>query len=225
MKIKVRHGVFETNSSSMHSICILNNSNKNNEDYSNHETFFLELKNYGRYPFQVLFTPEEKMSYCVCTFHSGKYDIESESFKKIKNKYLKMVQTHYPNIENIAMFGETSYKNFVHTKDGKEYDIESDEIYYSDTGHYCLCETKEELYPSEKRISFLEIGYNDGAGLLENFLKETGITEEKLIFNPKYFIVVDGDEYCIFHDMMNRGIIFNVKAEYCEYSSHNFGII
>lgn len=35
MKISIRQGVFETNSSSMHSLCILNHSDKNIDIYTN----------------------------------------------------------------------------------------------------------------------------------------------------------------------------------------------
>lgn len=35
MKISIRQGVFETNSSSMHSLCILNHSDKNIDTYTN----------------------------------------------------------------------------------------------------------------------------------------------------------------------------------------------
>lgn len=43
-------------------------------------------------------------------------------------------------------------------------------------------------------------GYVDhqSAGLLQSFLNMHNITLEEFIFNNKYMVVIDGDEYCVF---------------------------
>ena len=46
-------------------------------------------------------------------------------------------------------------------------------------------------------------GYVDhqSAGLLKSFLKQNNITLEEFIFNDKYMVVIDGDEYCVFNTL------------------------
>lgn len=229
MKFKVRQGVFETNSSSMHSICILNDCNLNNKinyEEKNTSYFYLNVEGFHRHPFKMLFSPEEKLAYCLCAFHSGIYNVNSEKFKKLENKYLKMIQAYYPNVKKWSLFNEKDYKLLYHTENGKEYDIDDEEKigYNEDYNFYYIIETGEKLFPNEKLTEFLTIGWNENdSSFLKDFFKEAGITEEEFIFSPEYFIVVDGDEYCIFHNMMESGIICNIKAEYCEYIEHNFG--
>lgn len=48
-------------------------------------------------------------------------------------------------------------------------------------------------------------GYVDhqSAGLLESFLNMYNITLEEFIFNDKYMVVIDGDEYCIFDTLQH----------------------
>ena len=48
-------------------------------------------------------------------------------------------------------------------------------------------------------------GYVDhqSVGLLENFLNTHNITLEEFIFNDKYMVVIDGDEYCIFDTLQH----------------------
>jgi hypothetical protein len=57
-------------------------------------------------------------------------------------------------------------------------------------------------------------GYVDhqSEGLLQKFLSEENVTLEDFIFIPKYIVVIDGDEYCIFNDM-KRDLKFEVEKE------------
>ena len=46
-------------------------------------------------------------------------------------------------------------------------------------------------------------GYVDhqSAGLLESFLKKHNISFDEFIFDNKYMVVIDGDEYCVFNTL------------------------
>lgn len=48
-------------------------------------------------------------------------------------------------------------------------------------------------------------GYVDhqSAGLLESFLNTHNVTLEEFIFNDKYMVVIDGDEYCVFDTLQH----------------------
>lgn len=76
MKIQIRQGVFETNSSSMHSLCILNHSDKNIDTHTNeideNGTWKFEEGelDFYRYPFRFLHTFEGKVKYAIANYES-----------------------------------------------------------------------------------------------------------------------------------------------------------
>lgn len=77
MKISIRQGVFETNSSSMHSLCILNHSDKNIDTYTNKidENGIWKFEegelDFYRYPFRFLHTFEGKVKYAIANYESN----------------------------------------------------------------------------------------------------------------------------------------------------------
>ena len=76
MNIQIRQGVFETNSSSMHSLCILNHSDKNIDTYTNKidENGIWKFEegelDFYRYPFRFLHTFEGKVKYAIANYES-----------------------------------------------------------------------------------------------------------------------------------------------------------
>lgn len=76
MKISIRQGTFETNSSSMHSLCILNHSDKNIDTYTNKidENGIWKFEegelDFYRYPFRFLHTFEGKVKYAIANYES-----------------------------------------------------------------------------------------------------------------------------------------------------------
>ena len=74
MKISIRQGVFETNSSSMHSLCILNHSDKNIDTHTNKIDkngiwkFDEGELDFYRYPFRFLHTFEDKVKYAIANY-------------------------------------------------------------------------------------------------------------------------------------------------------------
>lgn len=65
-------------------------------------------------------------------------------------------------------------------------------------------------YACEELIPFY--GYCGSYDALKNFLKDANITLEEFLCNPEIQVIVDGDEYCDFKDMIYNGLIDpNVK--------------
>lgn len=182
MKIKVRHGVFETNSSSMHSICILKNPgtldyNENTElDYCDgivkwygYEKFYFD-----RYPFELLISPKDKIRYLFANMCPGIHNSKEERFCNTYDKILRAIQTKYPDVKEIKL--------------PIRHNAETDKDFY-----YCG-------------------GDEDPSAYVELIIKRK-LSLEEFIFNPKYFVVIDGDEYCNFANLIQIGAIDRNNVE------------
>ena len=174
MKFTIRRGVFETNSSSSHSMCIQNNAI---EDCMDTEHIINDLLNgrgawkikdnsYGRSPFRFLNKFSEKVLYAVAIYG---YDLERvkdptpEGFEAAS----KIVE-----IEHIVRKYVPEFSSF---------DVSSSDSYY-------------------------KFGYAENTGF-DVWLKNNNITLEEFLVSNKYAVVIDGDEYNIFTDMIKCGII------------------
>lgn len=67
----------------------------------------------------------------------------------------------------------------------------------------------KEIEFSNYETEYSKYGYVDhqSDGLLQAFLKEHNISLEDFIFNDRYMVVIDGDEYRVFKDMLDAGLI------------------
>ena len=183
MKLKIRQNVFETNSSSMHSLVV-----KNTEDeYETHEEIASEIfldegtwsiwdeddLTFGRAPFKCLATFRLKTCYviaCLCGY-CMQYDSKVH-LKNAEEKFgeiMKIVHEVYPECKNIELPIVTMRNK------RKPYDV----TFY---------------------------GYVD-EDILTPFLKEEGISLKEFLTNKKYFVIVDGDEYCIWNNIKKTGVI------------------
>lgn len=171
MKFTIRRSVFETNSSSSHSMCI---KNDNVEDCLDIEHIINDLLNgrgawkikdnhYGRSPFRFLNKFSEKVLYALAVYG---YDDEKDPDSKIK-QIEEIVRSYVPEFSS--------------------FDISSSDSYY-------------------------KFGYAENTGF-DVWLKNNNITLEEFLVSNKYAVVVDGDEYNIFTDMIKCGIIDpNIKV-------------
>lgn len=70
-------------------------------------------------------------------------------------------------------------------------------------------------YPDLKTIKLTANDYYDGYGyidhqsngLLDKFLNKHNISIEDFIFDPKYIVIIDGDEYCEFSTLIELNLI------------------
>jgi len=182
--INIRRNVFETNSSSMHSLVITKSARKYTAkelalgyDPQYHKVFELwrykdrEDMYYERSPFQILSTPIEKLQYyCAYTLGTWKNRPAKKDVDRIK-KFI-MRQT---GIDDPA-------KVFLYRVD--RWDRDED----------------------KKRYYGVVVGNDTGEDPM-HFVERKHIDWEDLILNPKYIIIVDGDEIQNFKDLVEARVI------------------
>jgi hypothetical protein len=187
--ISVRSNCFETNSSSMHSICISKKSNRVYDEYDmtlgngyNIEDGVFHLLKYSsdtdgyhRAPFEVLVDPIEKLRYLVGLFVSYKYHPEKK--------------------------GHDAYEYFIEPDAKKEFD----ELIKKATG----CDSVQYYYDTfddGQEWPYTSTS-NDSGENVYSFIKRKGLTFEQVVFDPRISIQVDGDEYQEFKKMFELGLI------------------
>ena len=147
--IQIRHNVFETNSSSSHSLIMLK-EDKPLAQFVDPEyllndngqlVLWPDMIEFGRSPFQFLTTWDERLCYAIASFP---YDINMRD-----------------KIEEICYSRVMGFRGFKFSTS------------YGYVDHQSM-------------------------DLLENFLNDNGISLEEFIFNDRYIVVIDGDEYNIF---------------------------
>ena len=234
MKRQIRRGVFETNSSSQHSLCIM----KKDEHYTSEEIleeiYLCEDKEngedkcvwniwdhdleFGRSPFRALGTFTDKWLYaCASLVH----DYNDETYKELVALALKYI----PGLKKVEL---PTTSDSCADKDDEEH---KDDEYFQKYG-----KTEDELveYLTQKEKDWgMEIDYwKSSSGywhydrpytgyvdenILGGFLEKEGITLEEYLTNKKYVVIQDGDEYGYFGDMKRSGLI-NLDAIDHEYS-------
>lgn len=229
----IRRNCFETNSSSMHSILITKNDThvkpeefthdfKSNDPYPDDYIYMYNGKwqlrdvedGYGRYPFQLLTTFEEKFKYALCEFCGDYYGDEDEFYEKY-NELERVASEIVPGLEKLDIYtkdvdiyldkdgNEIKYKDLKY--DGWDSEENATEYYYIDTNG----EHQKAIIDTKNYLEVPAIGMIDhqSHGLLTNFLKDKGITLEEFLTNKKYVICIDGDEYCTFDKYRRSGLL------------------
>lgn len=182
MKRQIRSSVFETNSSSMHSLVI----KKENKYYSDDELRSnLWIRDdgrwdiwndnsitFGRSPFMCLNTFESKVRYSIASLCGWRGDNE-EKFSEIE----KLVKEIIPECTNIKLPIRWGWGD------------EENSIFYGSVDE----------------------------NILSPFLKKENISLKEFLTNKRYVVIVDGDEYCIWNDLKDSGLvnIDEIEKEYC----------
>lgn len=177
MKKQIRSNVFETNSSSMHSLVI-----KKSSGYYTYEEMCDSLwlhkgvwdiwseddLEFGRYPFKCLNTFETKARYAIASLCGWRSDAD-EKFKEIESLVTEIV----PDCISIKL-------PKVH--------------YWSD---------------DEEKICYGSVDED----ILSQFLKKENISLKEFLTNKRYVVIVDGDEYCVWDDLKNSGLVNTNEIE------------
>lgn len=195
MRRKIRKNVFETNSSSMHSIVVTKNDIKYTEEEINKEFWVQDdgrIKLYssevrfGRYPFAILSTMKDKARYVMAALCCRKDDDAYQEIVAIIKKYI-------PEFVDFELEKETNLHN---------------PHYYTEKDMKTLFEGYAKF--GDEYVSwnykFGQIDHQSG-DVLPSFLEEKGVSLEEFLTNRKYIIVIDGDEYCVFESMKENGLI------------------
>ena len=213
MKRQIRRGVFESNSSSQHSLVVM----KNDDHYTVQEILkglyiqkdgvwdVCEL-DFGRAPFRALGTFKMKWLYACASLVKEYNDEVYKSLEALAFKYipgLKKIKlpTETRLILNVENYDDEYSRSHGMTKAGlieflsqKEKDWNIPEIeYWEDlVGNF--------------RYEAPYTGYVD-ENFLSGFLKQENLSLEEFLTNKKYVIIQDGDEYDYFGEMKAAGLI------------------
>lgn len=200
MKRQIRRGVFETNSSSMHSLVVKKKSEYITEDEVKDQIYvgkdgMLHVYHkdlyFGRSPFQVLTSIEDKIFYTLASMCYYKGD-------KVYEEVCDTIRSYIPEFKDIELTIEAS----THSKDyytKESMDNRFGEGNYTDIGDY-----------------YVSWGYDIGSvdeDILSGFLKKENISISEFLTNKRYIVIVDGDEYCIYKDMKRCGLINKDEIE------------
>ena len=170
---QIRRNVFETNSSSSHSLVITTD----NEHYTREEinkNFYMtdgivrlweSSLEFYRSPFNMLVTFKDKLRYAIASSNGNLVD----ECREICKKY----------IDGFTDF-EFDTKDYVWDSEVNDY-VEADEPIpnYGGTDDYQI----------------------------EGWLKHYNISLEEFLTNKRYIVVVDGDEYCVWSNIKDSGLV------------------
>jgi len=250
MKMQIRTGMFETNSSSAHSLLIMKKRQTMtqqeirdefylDEDWCKDKNNILQLDSYGNdygRGFDVLTSFRDKLSYALASMCGSCYTLTSyiEAGDRFERKFVPLLK-RLVGVDEIKM--PTEYKNFnvysdtVTDDEYQDYEtyeeVPYDDLIYNEDredGIYketCKSGRKQEVI----WLNVPDFGSVDHAssGLLQSFLKKYGITLEKYLTRKDIVVIIDGDELCIFGTMLDSGLVNEdaIQIIYSSLSSYN----
>ena len=223
MKKQIRRCVFETNSSSMHSLVVMKKASTYSKDEildgfylfddkeTGEEDCVWEIRDddleFGRYPFRSLGNFHDKWLYACAS-------LVKEYKDEVYNKLERIALIHVPGLKKIKMPLTTE------SIPDKDYQKLEDNDYYQEYGK-TEDELVEYLMQKEKDWS-VEIHYCESDGywyfktpytgyvdenILSGFLQKENISIEEFLLNKRYVVIQDGDEYCYWQDIKDTGLI------------------
>lgn len=223
MKRQIRRGVFETNSSSMHSLTVIKRDEKYTQEEIMEDLWLCDDSSiekecvwdiwdkddlyFGRMPFRALSTFKDKWLY-ACASLVNEYN--DDTYKKL----VAIAFKHIPQLKRIDLpMTTTSFPNKKSKRAKKD-------NYFQEYG-----KTEKELeeYLSQKESEWgIKLNYwendnwwefdtpytgNVDEDILSSFLKREGISLEDFLLNKKYVVIQDGDEYCYWKAMKKSGLV------------------
>ena len=179
---QIRSSVFETNSSSMHSVVIAKTTPEEAPKYFTHnwnKDPIMKISEYeldwGRGPFSFLNSFEDKLTYLIPAVCYG--NNKDNEFNNIMTAVKEILTENNFTEEIQIIMPKTKEYNY----DKHEYE-EKETTYYGTIDH-------------------------QSSSILKEFLKKYNLSYKEFLENPKIQIVIDGDEFCYFYEMLNSKII------------------
>ena len=247
-KYQIRKGCLETNSSSMHSL-IVTKKNENvrmtqeeirHEFYLDEDWYKEQHKNddeeivkidpwdneFGRSPFTVLTTFNDKLSYAIAEYCGDNYRIASylkaenvfdEVFKPLLIKLIGCDDVEWDKWDD---------RHFIIYSNSGDYFDEVEEVDHSEllligSDEINSIKKEDRIYDIYKNVSkdgrkieeawfdVPDFGSIDHAssGLLKRFLKDNNLSLEDYLVRKDIVVVIDGDEYCELSSLIECGLI------------------
>lgn len=204
---QVRYGCFETNSSSMHSLIIMNRdeyytkeeltkgiytTSDGTWDIWNEDSLY-----FGRSPFRTLSTFKDKWMYACASLVK---EYKDNTFKELES----IVYKYIPNLTAIKLPKTTRY--IPKLEDGKTKE-EMKKFILEREEKWGL---KLDFWSPDNSNYWSYYTIATGAvdeDILSGFLKKNNITLEEFLTNKKYIVVQDGDEHGYWQDIKDTGLI------------------
>ena len=225
MKIQVRNHVFETNSSSMHSIAIVRPENTKNDSENVYgweltadwrkDKKEVEINcpcvidddsiTFERWPFRILSTMFEKIRYAIASYGDEKHFKEISSIcEKLTGHTLKTPTEH-----KWGYYFKTGL--FDGDEIPEDHIIDENDLFYDEEkrDYYRLDNNKNPVYDIGRftdEVPFYGYVDHQSMGMLQHFLEKHKLTLEEFLKDPKYIVIIDGDEYCAWQKMFDAGI-------------------
>lgn len=183
--IQIRKGTFETNSSSSHSLVIAPKAYTEIYSYMKNEIpdHMIEkgVLYLGRYGGLYFGRSPFQILYTLIDKLRYAYAC-SEYDKDFQNEVINLIKKLNPEITRVSTF---------------EYKFEEDRY----------LEWKREGEPAEDYWYVKEPSVGTDEPYLQSWMKQYNFTLEEFIIDPHYVVIVDGDEYCIWKDMIKLGLV------------------
>lgn len=143
--INIRKGIFETNSSSMHSLVLLKQVKEENyfkAPYLNRDdklTFYYDELSFGRSPFEILPTFVDKLRYAIA--HYGKERFSE--LEELAKKYIPSCQGIELGYNDEYRYGYIDHQSYglLYEVDLEEWLTNPNEIVIIDGDEYCVFES------------------------------------------------------------------------------------
>lgn len=234
MKIQIRNGAWETNSSSMHSLLIMKKRQTMtqaeirdefylDEDWNKERGNILRLDSWGNdfgREFRVLTSFRNKLSYAMAAMLGNCYNLKS--YIKAGDEF---VCTFEPILKKLAGVDEvempmgseffTVYSDTVTDDVEQDYETYEEVLYedlvYDETKEYGRY--KEVCKSGRKQMGiYLEVPNfgsidHQSIGLFQRFLKKYGITIEEYLIRKDIIVIVNGDEDNVLGHMIDCNLL------------------
>lgn len=168
MRMVIRRGCFETNSSSMHSICVGRETGVYTPEEATCGEYLSDDGKLRLMPYELTFGRSFNI---LCTFFDKcRFAIASLE----DDTYVRKIATEF--IPGFSGFELPTV--WVKDEDGVEQEVS-------------------------------DYGYIDtqSVGLLQRFLEKRNVSLKDFLTRREYYVVIDGDEYCIYDKMLDMGVV------------------
>lgn len=249
MKYQIRKGCFETNSSSCHSL-IVTKKNSNirmtqeeirhefyldedwyKERHKNDEKEIIKIdpweNEFGRSPFNVLVTFEDKLAYAVAEYCGNNYGIKSylksektfdEMFRPLLIRLIGCDDIEWDrwddrpfeiysdgNTEYFDEVEQVPYNKLIYVDKNERKDLSEDDLV---RGMYKNVDIDgrpvEEAWFDVPKFGSID---HASSGLLKRFLKDNNLSLEDYLVRKDVVVVITGDEFSTLSDMFECGLI------------------
>lgn len=194
---------------------------------------------FGRSPFEVLSSFREKLAYAIAEYCGGNYSMKSyieaentfdEIFKPLLIRLIGCNDIKWDNWETKRFvvysddkaeyfdeFEEVPYKKMVYVNKSNKKDFSKDDLIND-----CYVNIdKDGRHIENAYFDVPNFGYIDheSCGRLRKFLEINNLSLEDFLIRKDILVVIDGDEYQIFNDMADCGLIDidNIEVQYPDY--------